>query len=151
LFYLYYTNKIVGYYKISDLGNSSSKYHLHLTVPKILCFPVKKQLYFLLRFLFSDARSKRRFKAEYAGEYRIHVWFDNGKEGTVDFEKFINKSGVFSALRDIEFFNKFTLDTDVFVLTWPNKADIAPEVLYSAATGEDLPTWISSGEYRQAC
>jgi len=90
-------------------------------------------------------------KAEYVNGYKIHVWFENGRDGIVDFAKYINQGGIYSSLANVELFKKFTVDPEVFVLTWPNKADIAPEEIYSAATGESLPSWMSSNErYRKA-
>ena len=43
-------------------------------------------------------------KAEYIDEYNIRVYFDNGKNGIVDFRKYISKGGVFVKLQNIEFF-----------------------------------------------
>lgn len=31
-------------------------------------------------------------RAEYAGEYRLHLWFSDGKEQVVDFEPFLRRS-----------------------------------------------------------
>jgi hypothetical protein len=81
--------------------------------------------------------------AVYIDGYKIRISFDNGREGIVDFTKYITKGGVFSKLKDIELFKKFTIDPEVFVLTWPGRIDIAPEEIYSEATGESLPSWMS--------
>ena len=90
-------------------------------------------------------------RAEYVGDYKIHLWFENGKDGAVDFAKYINRGGVFSSLKDITLFKAFYIDSEVCVLVWPNKIDIAPEELYSVATGEPLPQWMSQdAEYKKA-
>jgi hypothetical protein len=31
-------------------------------------------------------------------------------------------------------------------LTWGDQLDIAPETLYAAATGRDLPAWMETGD-----
>jgi len=81
--------------------------------------------------------------AEYLNDYKIRIFFDNGKSGIVDFNKYINKGGAFTKLKDIEFFKKFSIDPEVFVLKWGNYIDMAPEEIYSEATGEPLPQWMS--------
>lgn len=87
-------------------------------------------------------------KASYISDYKVLLTFDNGKSGVVDFSKYISKGGIFSELKEIEFFKKFIIDPEVFVLKWPNNIDIAPEEIYSEATGEPLPGWMSdSDEY----
>jgi hypothetical protein len=89
--------------------------------------------------------------AEYLNDYKIRIFFDNGKSGIINFNKYISRGGVFSKLRDIEYFKKFSVDPEVFVLKWGNEIDIAPEEIYSEATGEPLPSWMSDElEYRKA-
>lgn len=76
------------------------------------------------------------------GEYRLEIRFANGKSGVVDFEKFIKKGGVFAKLAQLELFQKFLINQELGVLTWNNEIDIAPETLYSEATGDSLPSWV---------
>jgi hypothetical protein len=85
-------------------------------------------------------------KAEYLCDYKVQLSFDNGKTGVVDFNKYISKGGIFSELKEIEFFKKFIIDPEVFVLKWPNNVDIAPEEIYSEATGEPLPRWMTDSD-----
>jgi hypothetical protein len=66
-------------------------------------------------------------KAEYRGEYRIHVVFDDRSEATIDFRRWL-KGPVFEPLKDPRFFQRFFLDG--WTVAWPNGADIAPETLY---------------------
>ena len=66
--------------------------------------------------------------ARYLGEYRVEIYFDDGKEGVVDLSKYPDKGGVFSPLSDPDYFKKFFIDLNT--LSWPNGADIAPERLY---------------------
>jgi hypothetical protein len=69
-------------------------------------------------------------RAEHRGEYRIHLVFNDGVEGTVDFSTWLHGQ-VFEPLRDHGFFRRFFLDGGT--VTWPNGADIAPETLYERA------------------
>jgi hypothetical protein len=81
--------------------------------------------------------------AEYRGDYRIEVCFDDGKRGTVDFAKYIAKGGIFERLGDLDVFRRFTIDRELGVLVWEGGIDMAPETLYAEATGTPLPEWMS--------
>ena len=80
----------------------------------------------------------------YRGGYRIELEFDDGERGIVDFAKYVEKGGVFERLRDMEFFQKFSVNEELGTLTWADEIDIAPETLYAEATGSALPEWIKS-------
>ncbi len=80
--------------------------------------------------------------ASYKGEYRIEVTFDDGKQGVVDFSKYLDKGGVFARFKDIRFFKNFKINEELGVLTWQDEIDIAPETLYAEATRTPLPDWI---------
>jgi hypothetical protein len=69
-------------------------------------------------------------RAEYRGEYRIHLTFNDGLENTVDFEPWLD-GPVFEPLRDPAYFRRFFLEGGT--VAWPNGADIAPETLYERA------------------
>ena len=69
-------------------------------------------------------------RAEYRGAHRIHLTFDDGSSGVVDFSRWLN-GAVFVPLRDPDCFARFSLDGGT--VTWPNGADIAPETLYEEA------------------
>jgi len=60
-------------------------------------------------------------KAEYRGDHRIRLWFNDGREKTVDFAPW---------LKDVVYFRRFFLEAGT--VSWPNGADIAPETLYEA-------------------
>jgi hypothetical protein len=66
-------------------------------------------------------------KAEYRGEYRIHVTFNDNSEKTINFEDWL-QGPIFEPLKDIEYFKRFFLDG--WTISWPNGADIAPETLF---------------------
>jgi hypothetical protein len=67
--------------------------------------------------------------AEYRGGHRVHVTFNDGRAGTVDFAQWLD-GPVFEPLKDPSYFERFFLDGGT--LSWPNGADIAPETLYQA-------------------
>jgi len=69
-------------------------------------------------------------RAEYRGEYRLHVAFNDGVEGTIDFALWLD-GPVFEPLKDRAYFQRFFLDGGT--VAWPNGADIAPETLYERA------------------
>jgi hypothetical protein len=82
--------------------------------------------------------------ATYKGSYSIDLAFSDGKTGTVDFSDYLERGGVFEAFRDINFFQHFKVNHELGTLTWQNEIDIAPETLYSKATGSPLPEWVES-------
>jgi hypothetical protein len=67
-------------------------------------------------------------RAEYAGGFRIHVVFNDGLEGTVDFAEWLH-GPIFVPLKEPEYFRRFFLEGGT--VSWPNGADIAPETLYA--------------------
>lgn len=69
-------------------------------------------------------------EAEYRGEFKIHLTFNDGVAGTVDFADWLT-GPVFEPLHDHSYFRKFFLDGGT--VTWPNGADIAPETLHERA------------------
>ena len=71
--------------------------------------------------------------AEYLEEYKILLHFDNGEQGAVDLKNtiFSDHRKIFKPLQDVEFFQKFELDS--WTLIWPNEADFSPEFLYELA------------------
>lgn len=69
-------------------------------------------------------------QAEYRGDYRIHLIFNDNSEATVDFSQWLD-GPVFELLKDREYFRRFFLDGGT--VAWPNGADIAPETLYEKA------------------
>ena len=68
-------------------------------------------------------------RAEYRGEYRVHLVFHDGRSKTVDFACWLT-GPIFEPLEDLDYFRRFFLEAGT--VTWPNGADIAPEALYTA-------------------
>jgi hypothetical protein len=69
-------------------------------------------------------------RAEYRGEFRIRVVFNDGVESTIDFSDWL-AGPVFEPLKDPAYFKRFFIDGGA--VAWPNGADIAPETLYERA------------------
>ena len=69
-------------------------------------------------------------RAEYRGEFRIHLAFNDGSQGTIDFRPWFD-GPVFEPLADVGYFQRFFIDGGT--VAWPNGADIAPETLHEAA------------------
>ena len=73
-------------------------------------------------------------KAEYQGEHRIRLTFNDGLESTVDFSDWLS-GPVFEPLSDPDYFRRFFIDGGTVV--WPNGADIAPETLHARAKASE--------------
>ena len=69
-------------------------------------------------------------RAEYRGDFKIHLLFDDEVSGTVDFSQWLS-GPVFEPLKNRTYFRRFFLDGGTVV--WPNGADIAPETLHAEA------------------
>lgn len=69
-------------------------------------------------------------RAEYRGDFRIRLAFNDGVESTVDFSEWLT-GPIFAPVRDREYFARFFVEGGT--VTWPNGADIAPETLYERA------------------
>ncbi|PYQ62136.1 MAG: DUF2442 domain-containing protein [Acidobacteria bacterium] len=74
-------------------------------------------------------------RAEYRGEYRICLRFNDGAERTVDFSEWVT-GPIFEPLREPGYFERFFLDGGT--VAWPNGADIAPETLYERARSSEV-------------
>lgn len=76
-------------------------------------------------------------KAEYLGEYKIHLIFNDGKKGEIDFSEIIARDHrpIFKQLEDLSKFKNFKIGFDTVI--WPNDLDIAPEFLYFQAFKHD--------------
>jgi len=85
--------------------------------------------------------------AEYVSEYKIKMTFEDGKTGIIDFMPFTRKGGVFDKFKDKEYFKNFKVNPEIGTITWgDDEVDVAPETLYSLATGSPLPKWMEAPE-----
>jgi len=68
--------------------------------------------------------------AEYRGDFKIRVVFNDGVDGTIDFTDWLT-GPVFEPLKDRSYFERFFVEGGT--VAWPNGADIAPETLHQRA------------------
>ena len=70
--------------------------------------------------------------------HRLQLRFADGSEGVVDLAPHIKFIGVFEPLQDPAYFAKVKVDPELGTVTWPNGADLDPDVLYSRVTGKPI-------------
>lgn len=73
--------------------------------------------------------------AEYVGDFKVLLQFNDGKSGEVDLKETIYKFDAASALRDPVEFAKFHLDSWP-TLAWDCGFDLAPESLYEKVANQ---------------
>jgi hypothetical protein len=73
-------------------------------------------------------------EADYQGEFKIRLTFNDGVSGIVDFEDWLD-GPVFEPLRDPTSFARFFLEGGT--VAWPSGADIAPETLHERAKASE--------------
>ena len=69
---------------------------------------------------------------------KLFLKFEDGKEGTVDLSEIVEFTGVFEPLKDDEYFNRVTVNSELGTICWPNDADLCADVLYSKVTGQPI-------------
>jgi hypothetical protein len=67
-------------------------------------------------------------EAEYLGDYKIWLRFDDGAKGEVNLADDLS-GPVFQPLRRLTTFRQFRLHPELRTIVWPNGADFAPEFL----------------------
>jgi hypothetical protein len=72
------------------------------------------------------------------GGHRLYLKFEDGVHGEVDIAEFVRFDGVFATLQDPTRFAEVRVDPDLGTISWPNGADLAPDVLYAKITGRPL-------------
>ncbi len=75
-------------------------------------------------------------KAEYLGEYRVKLWFNNDVIKCVDLKDSL-VGLVFEPLKDVDYFKNFSVKFNT--IEWGNGADFAPEYLYELPEVPPLP------------
>lgn len=71
--------------------------------------------------------------AKYLRDYCLWLKFNNGAEGEIDLAAEL-EGEVFGPLRDVDAFQRFTIDPELETIVWENGADFAPEFLYEQMT-----------------
>jgi len=75
-------------------------------------------------------------KMTYLEKYTLKLVFKDDESGIVDLSGYKKRGGVFSRFTDIEYFKQVKLENGYLV--WPGDVDIAPETIYSMATGKPI-------------
>ena len=72
----------------------------------------------------------------YIEDYKLQLVFKDDVSGIVDLSAYKKRGGVFSRFSDLEYFRQVKLENGYLV--WPDDVDIAPETIYSLATGKPI-------------
>jgi len=68
----------------------------------------------------------------------LYLRFEDDATGRVDVAALIRFTGVFRPLRDQEYFRQVRVNPELGTICWPNGADLDPDVLYAAITGQPI-------------
>ena len=78
------------------------------------------------------------------GQHRLHLRFEDGVEGEVDIAAMVPFTGMLAPLADPAYFAKLTTNPVSGTITWPNGADLDPDVLYAEITGIPVEQHLSA-------
>ncbi len=70
--------------------------------------------------------------------HRLWLRFEDGLEGEVDVSALVPFEGVFSSIKTEKDFCKVFVDREIGTIRWPSGADLDPDVLYAAISGEHI-------------
>lgn len=76
-------------------------------------------------------------EAEYIDNYRIGLTFEDGSSGIADLSEYPNENNVFRLFLDMAYFRNFRVEYGT-VIWGDGELDIAPETLYTIATGKAI-------------
>ncbi|MEH2051856.1 DUF2442 domain-containing protein [Nostoc sp.] len=82
--------------------------------------------------------------------YQLYLKFEDGKEGIVDVNQLIEFTGIFTPLKDLNYFKTVKINPEWGTIYWDNGADLDPDVLYSVVTNQSIPTYINLEEYEKS-
>lgn len=70
--------------------------------------------------------------------YSLYIRFEDGVSGEVDLRDLVPFDGVFEPLQDPREVARVSLDPEIGTISWPNGADLDPDVLYARISGQPL-------------
>ena len=82
--------------------------------------------------------------ASYVDGYKLEIIFGNDEIKLVDLENHLD-GGIFEALKDMQFFKKFTVNKDIDTVVWQNDADFSPDFLYEIGRATSKPVDAADG------
>ena len=77
-------------------------------------------------------------EARSVGGCNLYLRFEDGVDGEIDLSSLIEFKGVFAPLCDVREIAKVRVDPGQGTVSWPNGADLDPDVLYAVLTGQPL-------------
>ena len=80
--------------------------------------------------------------------YRLHLAFEDNVEGIVDIANIIEFTGIFEPLINPTYFAQVAINPDLGTISWPNGADLDPDVLYSVVIDRPLPNYTTLSHSR---
>ncbi|HEY4085131.1 MAG TPA: DUF2442 domain-containing protein [Bryobacteraceae bacterium] len=63
--------------------------------------------------------------------HRLRIRYEDGVEGIVELGALLTFRGIFAPLKDPAYFAQVKVDPGLGTVSWPNGADLDPDVLYS--------------------
>ena len=68
-------------------------------------------------------------EARHGAGHKIKVRFEDGQTKLVDLGPHLD-GPIFEPLRDPAYFRRFTVNSEIDTVVWPNNADFSPDFLY---------------------
>ena len=65
-------------------------------------------------------------EVKFIKDHTLFIKFENDIEGEIDISKLIPFEGVFSKLKNTDYFATVQLSTELGTITWDNGADLSP-------------------------
>ena len=66
---------------------------------------------------------------DYLKNYKLKLTFENNVIKIVDLKNYIDGE-VFEPLKDLHYFQKVKINSDIDTIVWPNEADFSPDFLF---------------------
>ncbi|HEV8239583.1 MAG TPA: DUF2442 domain-containing protein [Thermoanaerobaculia bacterium] len=77
-------------------------------------------------------------EVRHLGGHRLALRFEDGVAGELDLHATLRFEGVFAPLAEVAEFAKVRVNPELGTIVWPNGADLDPDTLYSAVTGQPI-------------
>lgn len=81
-------------------------------------------------------------------DYNLRLTFEDDIEGIVNIANLIEFTGIFEPLVNPTYFAQVAVNPDLGTISWPNGADLDPDVLYSLVADQPLPNYTTLSHRR---